>query len=89
MSLDAAAKAQIVKELQQSANDTGSSSVQIALLSERIKYLTDHLKKFPKDNHTGYGLRKLVSRRRRLLTYLKRIDLQLYKNILQKLDMRG
>jgi len=89
MSLTTAATAQIVKTYQRSENDTGSSEVQIALLTARIEYLTEHLKVNKHDFHTRYGLTNLVSQRRRLLNYLKRKDLKSYRELIQKLDMRG
>ncbi len=89
MSLTTAATAQIIKTHQQSKNDTGSSEVQIALLTARIEYLTEHLKIHKHDFHTRYGLTNLVSQRRRLLNYLKRKDLKAYRELIQKLDMRG
>jgi small subunit ribosomal protein S15 len=89
MSLNTAAKAEIVKTYQKAKNDTGSSEVQIALLSARIEYLTEHLKVHTHDVHTRYGLTKLVSKRRRLLNYLKKSDLQLYRQIIAKLNIRG
>ncbi len=89
MSLTTAATAQIMKTYQRSPKDTGSSEVQIALLTARIEYLTEHLKAHPHDFHTRYGLTNLVSQRRRLLNYIKRKNLQLYRDLIQKLDMRG
>ncbi len=71
MALTTAAKAQIVKTYQQGKNDTGSPEVQVALLTGRITYLTEHLKVHPHDFHTRYGLTKLVSQRRGMLSYLK------------------
>ena len=89
MSLTTAATAQIVKTYQRSKNDTGSSEVQIALLTARIESLTEHLKVHKHDVHTRYGLTNLVSQRRRLLNYLKRKNLKAYRELVQKLDMRG
>jgi small subunit ribosomal protein S15 len=89
MSLNTAAKAQIVKNFQRAKNDTGSSEVQIALLSARIEYLTEHLKTHMHDIHTRYGLTKLVSQRKRLLNYLKRVNPKAYRDLVKKLDMRG
>lgn len=89
MSLNTAAKAEIIKTYQKAKNDTGSSEVQIALLSARIEYLTEHLKAHSHDVHTRYGLTKLVSKRRRLLAYLKRTDLKLYRELIAKLNIRG
>jgi len=89
MSLNTAATAQIVKSYQRAKNDTGSSEVQIALLSARIDYLTQHLQAHSHDVHARYGLTNLVSQRRRLLNYLKRTNAALYQKLLKKLDMRG
>lgn len=89
MSLTTAAKAQIVKTYQHSQNDTGSSEVQIALLSARITALTEHLKTHKHDFHTRFGLTNLVSQRRRLLRYLKGKDLQRYTKLIKALDIRG
>lgn len=89
MSLNTAAKAEIIKTYQKAKNDTGSSEVQIALLSARIEYLTEHLKVHSHDVHTRFGLTKLVSKRRRLLNYLKKSDLKLYRDVIAKLNIRG
>ncbi len=89
MAFTATAKAQIVKTHQRAKNDTGSSEVQIALLTARIDYLTQHMKSNIHDYHTRYGLTRLVSQRRRLLTYFKRVNPQAYRQLIQKLDVRG
>lgn len=89
MALTTAAKAQIVKTYQQAKNDTGSSEVQIALLTARIEYLTEHLKANTHDVHTRYGLTRLVSKRRRLLNYLKRTNMSAYRALIEKLQIRG
>ena len=89
MALTTAATAQIVKTHQRSAADTGSSEVQIALLTARIEYLTQHMKSNPHDYHTRYGLTKLVSQRRKLMAYLKRVNPTLYRSLIEKLDLRG
>ena len=68
--------------------DTGSPEVQIALLSNRITYLTEHFKSHAKDHHSRRGLLKLVGRRRRLLDYLKKMDLDRYRSIIDKLGIR-
>ena len=68
--------------------DTGSPEVQIALLSNRITYLTEHFKSHAKDHHSRRGLLKLVGRRRRLLDYLKKTDLARYRSIIDKLGIR-
>ncbi len=69
-------------------SDTGSPEVQIALLSNRISYLTEHFKSHAKDHHSRRGLLKLVGRRRRLLDYLKQIDVERYRSIIDKLGIR-
>ncbi|MDX1902245.1 MAG: 30S ribosomal protein S15 [Gammaproteobacteria bacterium] len=89
MALTVAAKADIVKTYQRAKGDTGSPEVQIALLTARINYLTQHMKSNPHDFHTRYGLTKLVSQRRRAMVYLKRINPSLYRTILDKLEVRG
>jgi small subunit ribosomal protein S15 len=89
MALNTAAKAQIVKTFQKAQNDTGSSEVQIALLTARIEYLTEHLKANTHDVHTRYGLTRMVSKRRRLLNYLKRTDISAYRAVIEKLQIRG
>ena len=68
--------------------DTGSSEVQIAVLTERIKYLTEHLKEHKKDHHSRRGLLKLVGQRRNMLDYLRRKDIERYRSILEKLNLR-
>ena len=68
--------------------DTGSPEVQIALLSNRITYLTEHFKTHAKDHHSRRGLLKLVGRRRRLLDYLKNVDVERYRTIIDKLGIR-
>ena len=68
--------------------DTGSPEVQVALLSERINYLTEHFKSHAKDHHSRRGLLKLVGRRRRLLDYLKQTDLERYRTVIEKLGIR-
>lgn len=89
MALAATAKAQIIKTYKQSKNDTGSPEVQIALLTARITYLTDHLKGNKNDKHTRFGLTKLVSQRRSLMRYLKNEDITRYQKIIKDLDIRG
>lgn len=89
MSLTTAATAQIIKTYQRATDDTGSSEVQIALLSARILNLTEHLKVHIHDFHTRYGLTKLVSQRRRLMRYLKRVNPESYRDLIEKLDIRG
>ena len=70
------------------ATDTGSTRVQVALLTERINYLTDHFRAHAKDHHSRRGLLKMVGRRRRLLNYLKRTDLEGYRTLIETLGLR-
>ena len=88
MALQVAQKAQVVKQFQRAATDTGSSEVQVALLTERINGLSEHFKAHTKDVHSRRGLLMMVSRRRRLLDYLKRVDPQRYLDIIRRLDIR-
>ncbi len=81
-------KETIVTDYRTHNNDTGSSQVQIALLTQRINELTEHFKVHKKDNHSRQGLLKMVSRRRKLLDYLKRQDINEYHAIIQKLGLR-
>ena len=81
-------KDKIINEFQKKAKDTGSSEVQIALLTKRINSLTEHFKNNKKDNHSREGMIKLISRRRRLLGYLKKRDLRRYEEIIKKLNLR-
>lgn len=81
-------KEKVISQFKVHNSDTGSASVQIALLTERINGLTGHLKMHKKDFSSRVGLLQLVSKRRRLLKYLKREDLKKYKNILEKLNLR-
>lgn len=88
MSLDTTIKAKIMKEFGISANDSGSVQVQIALLTERIKMITEHREKNPKDNSSKRGLLQAVAQRRNYLEYLKKHNLEQYKNILSRLELR-
>lgn len=81
-------KNEIVKKFGNTAQDTGKTEVQIALLSERIKYLTEHFKTHNKDNHSRRGLLKLVGQRRRLLNYLAKTDITRYRSLIQELGIR-
>lgn len=81
-------KQEIIKTYQRDSNDTGSSEVQIALLSERIAELTEHLKVHKKDNHSRRGLYKMIGKRRSLLNYLAKIDVERYRAIVDKLNLR-
>jgi small subunit ribosomal protein S15 len=88
MSITAERKSALIKEYATTANDTGSPEVQVAILSERIANLTEHFKGHNKDNHSRRGLLKLVSTRRSLLDYLKKVDEARYKTLIEKLGLR-
>lgn len=88
MSLVTAKKTEIIENYRIHTTDTGSPEVQIAILSERISYLTDHFKTHKKDHHSRRGLLKMVGRRRRLLDYLKRCDQTRYTEIIGRLGIR-
>ncbi len=81
-------KTQIINEFKRDEKDTGSSEVQIALLTERIKELTEHLKIHPKDNHSRRGMLKMVGKRRSLLNYLAKKDVNKHRELVQKLGLR-
>lgn len=81
-------KDEIIKEYGRKAGDTGSSEVQIAILTARITELTEHMKKNPKDYHSNRGLLKMVGQRRGLLDYLKKTDLEKYRALIEKLGIR-
>jgi small subunit ribosomal protein S15 len=81
-------KKEIINRFKTNEKDTGSAKVQIALLSNRIKYLTEHFKTHTKDHHSRRGLLKLVGKRRRLLDYLKKRDIESYRSLLQELGIR-
>ena len=81
-------KAQIVKDFQRKQADTGSPEVQVALLSARITELTEHFKMHVKDHHSRRGLLRMVSRRRKLLDYLKRSDVEQYRKLIERLGLR-
>ena len=86
--MDAIRKQEIIKEFGRHEGDTGSPEVQIALLTERINELTEHLKVHVKDNHSRRGLLKMVGKRRNLLNYLAKKDVQRYRDIVEKLGLR-
>ncbi len=88
MSITKEKKQEIIKEYQRQELDTGSSEVQVAILTERIQKLTEHMKMHKKDFHSRYGLLKLVSNRRTLLKYLRRKDENKYTEIIKKLNLR-
>ena len=85
MSIDTQA---IIKEFQQDANDTGSTNVQVALLTARIQHLTEHFKTHKKDHHSRRGLLRLVSRRKKLLGYLKSKNVKAYVDLIARLGLR-
>ncbi len=89
MALDSAKKAEIISKFARKDNDTGSAEVQIALLTERIKYLTDHLKTNKKDHSSRLGLLKLVGQRRRLMRYLRKKDFAKYNEVKEALGIRN
>ncbi len=88
MAQQAEKKHEIIEKFKTHEKDTGSSEVQIALLSDRITYLTEHFKVHKKDHHSRRGLLKLVGQRRRLLQYLKQKDISKYRAIIQELGIR-
>ncbi|MBN2418804.1 MAG: 30S ribosomal protein S15 [Deltaproteobacteria bacterium] len=88
MVLTTEAKKEIIEKFKLHGKDTGSPEVQIALLSNRISYLTDHFKTHKKDHHSRRGLLKLVGQRRKLLNYLKKSDLSRYQQIIKELGIR-
>jgi len=89
MALDQAKKAEIIAKYAKGENDTGSTEVQVALLTERITYLTEHLQTNKKDHSSRLGLLKLVGQRRRLMRYLKKVDLQRWNTIKADLGLRN
>ena len=88
MAQSAVKKNEIIEKFKIHSSDTGSSEVQIALLTDRIRYLTDHFKVHAKDHHSRQGLLKLVGQRRRLLDYLKKKDVNKYRTLIQELGIR-
>ncbi len=88
MSINAEQKASIVSEHQRGASDTGSPEVQVALLSARINDLSDHFKAHIHDHHSRQGLLRMVSQRRKLLDYLKKKDVQRYRDLITNLGLR-
>ena len=88
MALDTAEKAELIHSYGRRPEDTGSSEVQIALLSERINQLTEHLRAHAKDHHSRRGLYKMVGERRRLMNYLRRHDLPKFREVTAKLGIR-
>ncbi|MDX1763038.1 MAG: 30S ribosomal protein S15 [bacterium] len=88
MSLVKEQKTEIIDSYKRHDKDTGSPEVQIAIISERIKYLTEHFKSHKKDHHSRRGLLKLVGKRRRLLDYLIKIDIDRYRQVIGRLGIR-
>ena len=88
MAQNAERKKEVIEDFKTHETDTGSPEVQIALLSERISYLTEHFKTHKKDHHSRRGLLKLVGQRRRLLDYLKRKDVSRYQGVIKRLGLR-
>ncbi|NVD43462.1 30S ribosomal protein S15 [Qipengyuania atrilutea] len=88
MSITAEKKQELIKEHAQNDGDTGSPEVQVAILTERIRNLTDHFKGHHKDNHSRRGLLMMVNKRRSLLAYLKKMDVERYNALIQKLGLR-
>ncbi|MBM9604574.1 30S ribosomal protein S15 [Desulfopila inferna] len=88
MAQTAVKKSEIIEKFKVHPSDTGSSEVQIALLTDRIHYLTDHFKTHKKDHHSRQGLLKLVGQRRSLLDYLKKKDINKYRALIQELGIR-
>lgn len=88
MSIDKGTKEEITKKFQLHEKDTGSADVQIAILTERIAEITEHLKRSPKDHNSRLALLKLVGQRRKLLEYLNSTDTERYKNLIKRLNLR-
>ena len=88
MSLNSAQKQDTIKEFQRAENDTGSTEVQVSLMTGRIKYLTEHFKEHKKDFHSKRGLQHLVNKRRKLLKYIKSQDQERYQGLIKKLGLR-
>ena len=88
MALSKGKKERIITDFKLNEKDTGSSEVQIALLTQRLEYLNDHFKDHGKDHHSRRGLLRIVSRRRKLLDYLKSVDIQRYQDLIVRLGIR-
>ena len=88
MTISKETKAELIKEFGKNEQDSGSAEVQVAILTYRIKELTEHVKVHKKDHHTRRGLLKLVGKRRRLLTYIKKNDINNYRQLIAKLGIR-
>ena len=81
-------KAEIIKEFARTEGDTGSPEVQVAVLTARIQELTEHLKENPKDHHSRRGMLKMIGKRRNLLAYLKDVDIERYRSLIERLGLR-
>lgn len=88
MVFDKASKTEVIEKYKRGEKDTGSAEVQIALLTNRINHLADHLKEHKKDFHSRQGLFKMIGKRRRLLEYLKRQDVERYRTVIGALELR-
>jgi small subunit ribosomal protein S15 len=88
MSINAETKSKVVSEFKRTENDTGSPEVQVALLTSRIHHLTDHFKTHKHDHHSRRGLLRLVNQRRSLLDYLKKKEVQRYRDLIKRLGLR-
>lgn len=88
MSINAESKSKVVSEFKRSENDTGSPEVQVALLTARIQYLTEHFKAHKHDHHSRRGLLRMVNQRRSLLDYLKKKEIQRYRDLIERLGLR-
>ena len=86
--ISAEKKQQVITQYATKAGDTGSPEVQVAVLTARIEELTAHLKNHPKDNHSRRGMYKMIGKRRGLLDYLKRVDIERYRSLIEKLGIR-
>ena len=88
MTITAEKKTEVIEDNARAKNDTGSPEVQVAILTERIRNLTDHFKAHHKDNHSRRGLLTMVNKRRSLLAYLKKVDVERYNALIAKLGLR-
>lgn len=89
MAFDKAKKAEVIEQYKKHDSDSGSPEVQIAVLTERIRHLTEHFKQHKKDHHSRRGLLKMVGRRKRLLNYVKSKDIEGYRALIKDLGIRG
>ncbi len=89
MAFDKAKKAEVIEQYKKHESDSGSPEVQIAVLTERIRHLTEHFKQHKKDHHSRRGLLKMVGRRKRLLNYVKSKDIEGYRALIKELGIRG